>query len=219
MTARTNQTLVIREERRARVARMLLTTERPTASKIAEVIGVSRAMVIKDMREIREEWRKSRYASQDEAVAREVERLAMVEREAWSAVAQCRKPRTVKQTKTYKNAAGATVEEVTFEEHQHLSSAQHLRIILGCVERRSKLLGLDAPTEIVGAFGVKTMGDDDILNAILFNLSAAAKKVGGGTDPTVLLAEVLQGKVKGVGGNGHGGNGHGLPAPGNGASG
>lgn len=112
-----------------------------------EFTPVTVAMVASDIAAIREEWRALRLWNMDDLIARELARLDQVEREAWSAWEESRKE--------YKE----TVQNVRPDPHNDDrprpvggmittrpggGNDRFLNIVLECVEKRAKLLGLYA---------------------------------------------------------------------------
>lgn len=121
-------------------------------SEIAALLGLSQGMISNDLKEIQRRWRESTTMNLDEAKARELARLDQLEREFWTAWEASKNERT--QARQEKNNAGATVKASMMKE-QRDGNPSFLQGVLNCIDRRCKLLGLDAPTkqEVAGPGG------------------------------------------------------------------
>ena len=128
-------------ERQAKVAEFYL--QGWSQLKIAAEVGSAQSTISRDLKAIREEWRKSRIRDFEEAIAIQLEKIDLTEREAWSAWERSQQDAVSK-----KNMM--TGGECPTEWEQEVRTGQYgdprfLKIALECVERRCKLLGLDAP--------------------------------------------------------------------------
>jgi hypothetical protein len=121
-------------------------------AEIAEVLGVSQPQISYDLARIREQWRESALIDFNEAKNRELERIDLLEREYWE---QWKKSKEggVK-TKGQKKIGGEVV-ETTVQVESGLGDVRYLQGVQWCIERRCKILGVDAPrrTELTGAEG------------------------------------------------------------------
>lgn len=162
------------ERDREEIARRYLHGE--TQQQIADALEMTRQMIGYDLKAIQEAWRASALRNFDEAKAQELAKIDEVEREAWDAWFNSKKPRlitfkeTVLQGKqrpsqtldvlddddeedetedigAFEELLNArTKERVTREEM--LGDPRFLLIVHSCIERRSKLLGLDEPEKM-----------------------------------------------------------------------
>lgn len=114
---------------------------------IAKEVGVSLPTIKRDLAEIRSIWLESSIRDFDEAKAQELARIDLVEAEAWEAWADSKGSTTTKR-KEEKEATqfpGTNEIEITQELN---GDPRYLQVVLVCVERRSKLLGLNAPEKV-----------------------------------------------------------------------
>lgn len=146
----TAETLTI-ESRRTRVAEAYLCGHR-TVRSIARYVNSSPATVTRDLHVIRQEWKAAMVQQFAEARADEIARLDRIEREAW---AEWERSKTVRErsktSKRSKAAAGKGRQPADAESTAELTrenllgDARYLERIGWCIDRRIKLLGLDAP--------------------------------------------------------------------------
>ena len=115
------RTKMQRENDRYQTAKLHI--EGQTQQAIAEVIGVSRPQIQYDLRIIRGQWREVTALNLDEHRAKELARLDVLEATYWQAWKRSLEP---------SGRDGTTA---------------FLDGILRCVDRRCKLLGLDAPVK------------------------------------------------------------------------
>ncbi len=114
--------------------------------QIAEKLGVSRPTITMDLKAIMDQWRAEARADIGEVTGRELAKLDIMEAEAWAAWERS------------KNEAVSTTKEKIVGDKQSTKASErregrdgdprYMTIIIGCMERRAKLLGLDAPTKI-----------------------------------------------------------------------
>lgn len=131
-----------RKARRAKVARLYL--HGWTQAAIAEEVGCNQATVSRDLAKLIEQWRAAALADIDAQRAAELEKINLLEREYWAAwerSCETATESTVKvtsqgneQTKT----AGKT-------ERARDGDPRWLAGVMTCIERRCRLLGIDAP--------------------------------------------------------------------------
>jgi predicted transcriptional regulator len=123
-----------------------------TQYEIASELGISQSQVNYDLKAIQAQWRESTTMNLDEAKAKELARLDELEREFWAAWEASKGERT--QARQEKNNSGATVKASMMKEQRDGNPA-FLNGVLSCIDRRCKLLGLDAPTksELTGKDG------------------------------------------------------------------
>ena len=113
-------------------------------SEIAPLLNLSQGMISNDLKVIQRRWRESTTMNLDEAKAKELARLDELEREFWAAWEASKGERT--QARQEKNNAGATV-KASMTKEQRDGNPAFLTGVLNCIDRRCKLLGLDAPTK------------------------------------------------------------------------
>ena len=111
-------------------------------AEIAEKLGVSRQQITYDMRVIRERWKARTTMDLTEAKALEVAKIDRLEQVYWEAwELQC-------EDEVYADKEAGE----GFFRVKHSGDPAILAGILKCIDRRCKLLGLDAPTQIEGRF-------------------------------------------------------------------
>lgn len=125
--------------------------------EIARLVGVSQSTISRDLAIVRKRWLEDAKADYDAKVAEQLAKIDAVELEAWAEWQKSKgRERTRKAVKKYGGKSGRAekVEETTTVETL-LPEARYLEIIHKCIERRCKLLGLDAPErkQITGAEG------------------------------------------------------------------
>jgi len=128
--------------RRATVARLY--TQGVTQMKIADYLGVSQSVISADLKIIRQEWLENIRRDYGELVAEELAKINRVEAEAWDQLEASKRVaiRTITKTEGDK-------ETITTHEEEELGDPRFMNIILGCIDKRCKLLGLDGPPQTV----------------------------------------------------------------------
>jgi hypothetical protein len=125
-----------------------------TQLQIAEAEGISLAQVSRDLLWIRNEWLKRALANRDELAAKELAHLDHAETEAWEGWERSKQP--VEETQTEKAQFGIEDQSsrnrvrsrARVKKRQRDGNPAFLQIVLSVVDRRCKLLGLDAPQEV-----------------------------------------------------------------------
>lgn len=138
--ATTTRTTTQVEQDRAKTASMVIAGM--GHGEIAETLGVSRQQVTYDMRIIRERWKARTTIALDDAKAQEVVKIDRLEQVYWDAWELQGLPIT------YLDEEG---EEQEIDLHKSGDPAL-LAGILKCIDRRCKLLGLDAPIKLDARF-------------------------------------------------------------------
>jgi hypothetical protein len=136
-----------REEDLVQITRLYL--QGRTQRDIAEVVGVSQGQVNHDLKLIQTRWRESSIMDMNEAKQRELARLDILEREYWAAWEQSKNERTrARQQSDGKSRDGKpNFVRATMEREQRDGNPAFLAGVMSCIERRCKLLGLDAPVK------------------------------------------------------------------------
>lgn len=129
--------------RQARVADLLLQSK--TYRQIAQAVKVGSTRTIHtDVQAVLAFWKAKQYASIDQWVAQELEKIGRVEAEAWEAWARSQADAVSVTEKT-----GGKEGDTTSETRKgQVGDGRFLDIVLNCVERRAKLLGLNKPDRI-----------------------------------------------------------------------
>jgi hypothetical protein len=131
-------------DRRAKVAELYLRGVRQT--QIAADLDVNQATISRDLAALRDEWLQSALVDLDQFKAKELAKIDELEREAWDA---------------YRRSEGdfeKTVSNLVTDEHGErkynvrnfkfhaFGDPRYLQQIAWCIDKRCKILGLDAPT-------------------------------------------------------------------------
>lgn len=114
---------------------------------IADELGLSQQQISKDIRTVQERWRNSVTLNLDEAKRRELTRIDLLEREFWSAWESSKTERTKARQESgdKKDANGRPiVTKASMEKEQRDGNPAFLQGVMTCIDRRCKLLGLDA---------------------------------------------------------------------------
>ena len=134
-----------------------------TQIEIAEIISsqrpytLSRQQVDYDLRSLTKSWLAEATAERNSAMAKELATIKALQAECWAAWEQSKSERTKARQETGgKGKDGkATVTKASMEKEQRDGNPAFLQAVLSCIDRRCKLLGLDAPTkqEVTGKDG------------------------------------------------------------------
>lgn len=130
-----NEYLAI-QERRRNVARRYLRGE--LQWEIARAFEVGEATVCRDLKAIHAEWLKDAVRDLDVVKSRELARIDECEREAWGAWKRSQEDAQLLRARM--RAGNAETEKVT---RGQAGDPRFLQIVLSCVERRCKILGMD----------------------------------------------------------------------------
>ncbi|MCB1686878.1 MAG: hypothetical protein KDI33_00215 [Halioglobus sp.] len=116
-------------------------------AEIAADLGLSLATVKRDLAKMRERWLESSLRDFDALKAEQLAKIDTVEAEAWTMWARSceRQVRTATQDIGASRFPGLNKRT---DEEQGNGEPRYLQIALQCIERRSKLLGLDAPQKV-----------------------------------------------------------------------
>lgn len=153
-----------RESDRVEIARRYLRGE--TQSAIGVALGMTQQMVSYDLSIIEKRWQAAAIHDITEAKARElakIDHLEVTYWEAWERSLEPFKSSTVKARGGVKDAKPQTAEQMTKTEERN-GSATYLVGVQWCVDRRCKLLGLDAPVKMdhtISRERAEAMADDE----------------------------------------------------------
>lgn len=116
-----------------------------TQAAIGAELGYSQQQIDYDLNEVKRRWREDTSINFDEAKQQELAKVDALERTYWDAwersLEEKVKTRTEKQTG--KDGGKASVEKESL-----LGNPAYLAGVMNCIERRCKMLGLDAPQKI-----------------------------------------------------------------------
>lgn len=142
MRHRTNTQIA---ERRQQIATRYLRGE--TQAGIAADLGIDQATVSRDLVAVRAAWLASSVRDFDTAVAQELAKIDEIESEYWQAWERSKMPKEATLTEKVEGKDSRSRARVQ-REHRDGNPA-YLDGVLKCIERRCKLLGLDAPERFV----------------------------------------------------------------------
>jgi predicted transcriptional regulator len=135
------------EIRRSKVAKLYLEGVRQV--EIAGMVGVSEGQISQDLKKLRTIWAKARNTSIDQVVAEELAKIDNLECEYWVAWKKSitDHSKTVNKARGKANAVTPDFQEITEMQIINHGEPRFLNGIERCIERRCKLLGLDAPAK------------------------------------------------------------------------
>lgn len=151
-----------RELDRKRIADALLMSD-ASARQIAARLGLSSSTVRRDLRVLREEWKRERLQDHDAWVARQLQELALTIRESWAGWIRSQEPskqskmRSRGLTKKPDPRGGGRVKikaedvlefEQTSKEQTSAGDPRFLEVVERCLASRARLLGLNQPVKV-----------------------------------------------------------------------
>lgn len=117
-----------------------------TQIQIAEIIGVSQGTISNDLKELQKRWKEKSIQLIDERKAEELAKVDQLERTYWEAwLKSCQ----YQEMSTMLNDKLVTV-LVPLEQATPMGDTKYLAGIQWCIDRRCKMLGVDAPQKIEG---------------------------------------------------------------------
>ena len=119
-----------------------------TQAMIASALGVSRQQVQYDLALLQKAWRKSGIRSFDDQKAEQLAKIDELERTYWDAWEASRKDREIATQRQRANGD----KEIMLRKEGSAGDPRFLDGVMTCIERRCKLLGLDAPTRATITF-------------------------------------------------------------------
>jgi len=141
---------------RRRIADLYLSGWTQTA--IAEEVGVSQQTISGDLKALQKDWLASSLVDYNEAKAQELAKVDRLEREYWVA---WEASKADKKVETTEKAAGkkATRSKAQVRREGQVGNPSFLSGVQWCIERRCKILGIDAPTGIdLTSLGERILG-------------------------------------------------------------
>lgn len=118
-----------------------------TVRAIASEIGVTHVTILRDLDTILDRWKAESVRALNEYIAVEYAKICHLETEYWAAWLRSRSDRVQTKEATKNAPDGQTTTDETVTEGRDGNPA-FLAGVERCIERRCKLLGLDAPTKI-----------------------------------------------------------------------
>ena len=129
-------------KRRQRVAELRL--QGWSQSAIADELQIRQATISSDLKTVERSWRESAIRDFDAAREQELQRIGMIERNAWDGWKRSCQPQ---QSATVDGQA-ADSQKAKRTVKNHSGQARFLEVVIQCIEKRTKLLGLDAPVKV-----------------------------------------------------------------------
>lgn len=130
------------QARRERIARFYL--QGLTQDEIARRENSTQPTISKDLKAIRTAWREGAVRDFDAAREQELDKIDHLERVYWQAWDRSCQDKTRSRTKR-RTGGPAVQDEAGLEREQRDGNPAYLDGVQWCIERRCKLLGLDAP--------------------------------------------------------------------------
>lgn len=118
--------------------------EGKTQEFIAEIMGVSRTQITYDLKVIQKRWREQTTVDLDESKAIELARIDNLERVSWMAWERSKEDKETTFTKRGEKGD----REASIRREGQSGNPAFLDRISWCIDRRCKLLGLDAPVKL-----------------------------------------------------------------------
>jgi hypothetical protein len=141
------------EQHRAQITQLYL--RRLAQHEIAQALGISRAMVAYDLSVIQQQWRKDTARDLDADKADALARIDELERTYWQAWAASQEDKEVTVQEQGTGGTGGNRAKAQVRKEGQSGNPTFLAGVMTCIDRRCKLLGLDAPVkqEVTGADG------------------------------------------------------------------
>lgn len=138
-----------RVQHRALIAELLL--KNWTQAAIGQYLEISQSQVSRELRRIKEDWKKESERDFELSIQQELKRLELIERTYWEAWEKSLQPK--ESTSSEKKGSELKVGK---RSEQRAGNPAFLKGVMDCIDRRCKLLGLDAPikSEVTSALSV-----------------------------------------------------------------
>lgn len=150
------RTKVQRERDLADIAQMYL--QGKTQVEIAEKLEISQQQVSYDLKILQDRWRKAALRDLDTAKAEQLAKIDELEREYWRAWEESKE--TYESSVTEKVTAGETSRlKAYLRKEDRVGDPRYLAGVQWCIERRCKLLGLDAPEQVRSKLQIEYVND------------------------------------------------------------
>jgi len=150
---------------------------------IAEELGISDSTVSRDLAAMRKAWLKSALMDFNEAKARELAEIDHLERVAWAEWLESKEAKESTVQKTSTSNRNKRV-EAQIRKETRLGDPRYLGIIQWCIDRRCKILGVDAPTQtqVSGALEIDVTDARRALARRLAGIAARERESGDAGD-------------------------------------
>jgi predicted transcriptional regulator len=119
-----------------------------TQCEIAGVLGVSQPTISKDLKELQKRWLEKSVKAIDERKAEELAKIDQLERTHWEAWVKSCEYRTM-----VTDVKGKKIKILVPQDQSNpMGDTKYLAGVQWCIDRRCKILGVDAPQKIDGKF-------------------------------------------------------------------
>jgi len=141
---------------RRRIAEMYL--HGVLQADIADELHIDQSTVSRDLKALQDEWRASSLIDIDEAKARELARIDELERTYWDGWRRSKEDAEIERKRVTEGGKDGRKYEAGTETKGQVGDPRFLQGVQWCIERRCKVIGIDAPTkqEIRVPDGVET---------------------------------------------------------------
>jgi hypothetical protein len=115
---------------------------------IADHLKIARSTVTTDLKAIHQEWLASSLRDFDEAKARELARIDTIEMEYWEAWEKSKKEKKTTTSGKETTDEGLERKKASVRLEETPGDPRYLQGIQWCIDKRCKILGLDAPLKV-----------------------------------------------------------------------
>jgi hypothetical protein len=185
------------ESRRCQVAELFLRGIR-RQGELAGRVGVNRSTISRDLKALNIRWKESGIRDLDAAKGQELERIDLLEREAWAAWEKSKNGHETTTTEQTTTPQGERNKAAIRREDQP-GDPRYLETIRWCINKRCEILGLNAPQR-------HRHGGDEGSPPIRLEINPAVVIEAGKRLEALKLARASVPSANG-GGNGHAGAG------------
>lgn len=131
------------EQRQVAIAKLFLAGK--TQVEIGAALGISQPVVSRNLTRLRETWLALSLRDFDERKAEELAKINEVERNAWE---QFEASKADSRESSQCTDADGKPKETRNKRKTQTANARYLETVLDCIDRRVRLLGLDAPLKV-----------------------------------------------------------------------
>ena len=150
-------------QRRAEVAKLF--SAGLNQFEMGEKLGVDRSTISLDLKALEATWLVLAVTELAKWKAQEIIRINEIEREAWESWEKSKSDKETKQKKQSDLPIGSAKKtEVSVKTESNFGDTKYLQVVQWCIDRRIKLLGLDAPQKIETS--IKSAGGEKLRQAI-----------------------------------------------------
>jgi len=118
-----------------------------TQAAIGEEIGLSQPTISLDLKALQRDWLASSLVDFDAAKSQELAKVDRLEREYWTAWEASKADKETKTTEKVDSTNNAARAKAQVRREGRVGNPSFLSGVQWCIERRCKVLGIDAPTK------------------------------------------------------------------------